>query len=221
MESPSGTAHAIIDIGQRLARKGFIAGADGNISVRLSPGEIMVTPSGLPKGSLAPDDLVVVDQAGNHLRGSRRASSELLMHLYVYQQRPEVLACVHSHPPTTTAFAVAGQALPTDILPEVILVVGEIPLTIYAATGTEEVPRALAPYIERCDAFMLRNHGLLTIGRSLEEAWARHETVEHYAKIVHLASQLGPVNPLPEAEVRRLKGMRERLLQSMREQVKR
>jgi L-fuculose-phosphate aldolase len=220
MESPLGNAHAVIHIGQRLALKGFIAGADGNISVRLSPDEIMVTPSGLPKGGLSPDDLVVVDPTGNHLRGSRRASSELLMHLYVYQQRPEVMACVHSHPPTTTAFAVAGRELPPDILPEVVLVVGAIPLTVYAATGTDEVPRALAPYIHRDNAFMLRNHGLLTIGQSLEEAWARHETVEHYARIIHLASQLGQINPLPEAEVRRLEGMREKLLQSMREQVK-
>ncbi len=220
MESPSGLAQAIIDIGQRLARKGFIAGADGNISARISATEILVTPSGLPKGELAPEDLVHVDLSGKQLRGVRRPSSELLMHLYVYQKRPDIMACVHSHPPTATAFAAAGIELPPDILPEVILVVGAIPLTVYAATGTDELPRALAPHIERNDAFLLRNHGLLTIGRSLSEAWARHETVEHYAKIIHLAKQLGNVHPLPEAEVRRLEAMRSSLLQSMREQVR-
>lgn len=211
MQPVSGTAQQIIEIGQRLAQKGFIAGADGNISVRISPSEIMVTPSGLPKGRLMLDDLVTVDSNGKHLSGERRASSELLMHLFVYAQRPDIQACVHSHPPHTTAFAVAGKPLPTDILPEVILVVGEIPLTEYAATGTDEVPQALAPYIARDNAFMLGNHGLLTIGRTLEEAWARHETVEHYARILHLASQIGGVRALPRTEVARLQALKEKL----------
>ncbi|MBK7142655.1 MAG: class II aldolase/adducin family protein [bacterium] len=204
-------AQQIVEIGQRLAQKGFIAGADGNISARISPSEIMVTPSGLPKGRLAQDDLVLVDPAGAHLRGSRRASSELLMHLFVYGQRPDIMACVHSHPPHVTAFAVVGRPLPTDVLPEVVLVVGEIPLTDYAATGTDEVPRALAPYIARDNAFILGNHGLLTIGRTLEEAWARHETVEHYARILLLASQLGDIRALPPAEVTRLRALKEKL----------
>jgi L-fuculose-phosphate aldolase len=211
MDSVLGTAHQIVQIGQRLAQKGFIAGSDGNISIRISPSEIMVTPSGLPKGQLSPDDMVLVDPTGRKISGSRAASSELLMHLYVYQQRPEIQACVHAHPPHVTAFAVTGRKLPTDILPEVVLFVGEIPLTEYAATGTDEVPRALAPFILKDNAFILGNHGLLTIGRTIEEAWARHETVEHYARILCLASQLGDIRALPSAEVTRLQVMREKL----------
>lgn len=211
MDLVLGTSHQIVQIGQHLAQKGFIAGSDGNISVRISPSEIMVTPSGLPKGQLIPDDMVLVDASGRKIGGSRAASSELLMHLYVYQQRPEIQACVHSHPPHVTAFAVTGRRLPSDILPEVVLFVGEIPLTEYAATGTDEVPQALAPYILKDNAFILGNHGLLTIGRTIEEAWARHETVEHYARILCLASQLGEIRALPSAEVTRLQAMREKL----------
>lgn len=211
MQTAPGTVQKIIDLGRRLAQKGFIAGADGNISVRLSPSEILVTPSGLPKGELSAEDIVTVDLSGKQLAGNRRPSSELLMHLYVYQQRPDLHACVHSHPPYTTAFAVSGRPMPIDVLPEVILVVGNIPLTEYAATGTPEVPEALAPYIATDNAFVLGNHGLLTVGRDLQEAWARHETVEHYAKILHLAGQLGNVRALPSGEIARLRLLREKL----------
>lgn len=214
MALPPNVKDAIVEIGCRLDQRGFIAGADGNISVRLDSGRILITPSGLPKGRLRPEDLVEISPAGTLLAGSRSASSEKLMHLFVYERRPEITACVHSHPPYTTAFAVAGKPLAGDVLPEVILAVGELPLTAYAATGTDEVPQALEPFIESHNAFLLRNHGLLTIGRTLEEAYNRHETVEHYARIVFLAYQLGGINALPDDEVRRLAALRRKFEQT-------
>jgi L-fuculose-phosphate aldolase len=198
----------IIATGQRLERRGMIAGTDGNISMRLADGRILVTCSGCAKGRLTREDLVAVDAGGHAATGQRRPSSELAMHLFVYGRRPDINACVHSHAPHATAFAVAGQSLPENVLPEVVLSVGAVPMTDYAPPGTEAVPRALEPFIDDNDAFLLRNHGLLTLGRDLEEAYNRHETVEHYARIVAAARQLGRVDAIPPDDVRRLEAMR-------------
>jgi L-fuculose-phosphate aldolase len=201
----------IVEIGRRLAERQMVSGADGNISTRLPDGRILITPSGLAKGRLRPDDLVIVDPHGQKLEGSRSASSESPMHLAAYKMRPDINACVHAHPPYVTSFAVAGEELPYDVLPEVVVCVGPVPLTEYAPPGTSAVPDSLAPFLPDHVAFLLRNHGLLTIGRNLEEAYLRHETVEHFARILHLARQLGNVERIPEEDLERLEELREKL----------
>ena len=201
----------LVETGRRLYERGFLAGSDGNMSVRLPDDRVVVTPSGRPKGRLSPADLVVIDLDGNHLEGTLQASSEVAMHLFVYRERPEIQACVHSHAPCATAFAAAGEELPDNVLPEVVLFVGGIPLTAYAPPGTPAVPESLEPHIADRSAFLLRNHGLLTIGRNLEEAYNRHETVEHYARIVLLARGIGPVVPIPGEDMRRLETLRRKL----------
>lgn len=211
MNSPLTIAEQLINAGRRLDTKGFIAGSDGNISVRTEGGSILITPSGLAKGRLVHDDLVTVDLDGSQLAGEHKASSEMAMHLFAYQQRPDIRACVHSHPPFATASAVAGRHLPSDILPEVAVFVGPIALTEYAPPGTEAVPRSLAPFIADHNAFLLRNHGLLTIGRTLDEAMNRHETVEQFARVYHLALQMGEIGKIPEDDVVRLEAIRRRL----------
>ncbi len=202
---------ALADFGRRLYEQGMIAGTDGNLSVRLDDDRIMVTPAGLPKGRLAAEDMVIVDINGKHLQGNLRASAELAMHLLVYRRRNDVKACIHAHPPHATAFAVAGIQLEEDVLPEVVVSVGRIPLTDYAGPGTDEVPRSIEPHVDTCNAFLLRNHGLLTIGGSLEEAYNRHEVVEHYARIVLLARHLGNIEAIPSEDFKRLERMRQNM----------
>lgn len=200
--------NAIVKVGIKLQKNRFIAGTDGNISVKLSDNEILITPSGFRKGELEPDELVIIDFEGNILEGNYRPSSEFLMHTYIYQNRPDISACVHSHPPYATSFAVAGVELPDNILPEVVLFVGHIPLTNYAPPGTDAVPNSLSDKVKNCDAFLLRNHGLLTIGTDLGVAYNRHETVEHYAKILTLAKNHGNVNQIPDDDFKRLISLR-------------
>ncbi len=202
---------ALADYGRRLYEQGMIAGTDGNLSVRLDDDRIMVTPSGLPKGRLAAEDMVIVDINGKHLQGNHKASAELAMHLLIYQRRSDVKACVHAHPLYATAFAVAGIQLEEDILPEVVVSVGRIPLTDYAGPGTDEVPKSIEPHVDTCNAFLLRNHGLLTVGGSLEEAYNRHELVEHYARIVLLARHLGNIDAIPSEDFKRLERMRQNM----------
>ncbi len=199
---------AIVKVGVKLQKNRFIAGTDGNISVKLSDNKILITPSGFRKGELESDDLVIIDFKGNILEGKNRPSSEFLMHSYIYQNRPNISACVHSHPPYATSFAVAGEELPDNILPEVVLFVGKIPLTNYAPPGTDSVPKSLSSFVNNCEAFLLKNHGLLTIGTNLDVAYNRHETVEHYAKILTLAKNHGNINRIPDDDYKRLISLR-------------
>jgi L-fuculose-phosphate aldolase len=186
----------IVEIGLRLYDRGLIVAAEGNISVRLADNRILVTPAGLCKGRMAAEDLVVVDTAGTKLQGERSPSSELPMHLTAFAIRPDIGACVHAHPPYATAFAVSGIALADCILPEVVAILGSVPLTEYATPSTQEVGDSIAKYLERFDAFLLKNHGVLTIGSDLEEAYRKMEIVERFAEIVSIARGLGAVDEL-------------------------
>jgi L-fuculose-phosphate aldolase len=212
MSFPYDEKEQIILVGRWLDQKGMIAGSDGNISVRVAPNQILITPGGISKGRMIVEDLVTVDLEGNKINGQRNPSSEMAMHLFTYRSRPDINACVHAHPPYATSFSVAGKPLPNNILPEIVVFVGDIPLTDFAPPGTQAVPKSLDPYIVTNNAFLLKNHGLLTIGKNLEEAFQRHEIVEHYAHILWLAAQLGDIKPLPDEELLRLSSLRAQML---------
>ncbi len=191
-----------------MARAGLIAGQDGNVAVRVAPDRALVTPTGLIKAELTADDVVEIDLTGRRLRGHRRPSSELDMHLRVLNRRPDVQAVVHAHPPTATGFGVAGLAFDDCILPELIFQVGHVPLVPYGTPGTPDLGDQLEPYIMRYDALILANHGAVAFGTSLDEARIRMESLEHAAKIILTARLLGHVNPLEREQVQRLESMR-------------
>ncbi|GAB4314396.1 MAG: class II aldolase/adducin family protein [Candidatus Zixiibacteriota bacterium] len=194
-----------------MYERGLIVASEGNISARLPDGRILVTPAGLCKGRMAPDDLVVVERSGIQVQGTRKPSSELKMHLTALIARDDVHACVHAHPPYATAFAVAGIPLMDCVLPEVVATLGSIPLTDYATPSTPEVGESLMKYIEQFDAFLLKNHGVLTLGPDLESAFQKMETVERLAQIVHIARGLGKVDTLSCRDVETLFNLTERL----------
>ncbi len=200
---------AIVDVCHRLHERGLVAGHDGNVSVRLSDGLILVTPSGVSKCSLTADDLVVVDARGA-VQGCGNPSSELGMHLRVYDRRPDVRAVVHAHPPTATGFAGAGEGFVAPVLPEVILQMGIVPLVRYVTPGTDAVADSIEPFLmSGHDAFLMANHGATTLGATLNAAHQRMESVEHAARILLTARLLGRVNELTALEVAALRGPRE------------
>lgn len=201
----------IVDIGKRIYNNGYVAANDGNISVRVSEKQVITTPTGVSKGFMTPDMLVKVDLDGNVISGKMRPSSELKMHLAVYRQRPDVNAVVHAHPPTATAFAVAGIPLKTPTIPEVIISLGWIPIAKYGTPSTDEIPRAIGEHLENHDAILLENHGAVTVGVSLENAYFKMETLELYAKISLLARLLGGERALAPENVRRLIELREEM----------
>jgi L-fuculose-phosphate aldolase len=185
---------------RRLWERGLIAGPDGNVSMRHGPDRLLVTPSGLSKVDVTADALLEVDLDGRVLAGAGRASSELAMHLAIYRARADVHAVVHAHPPTATGFAVAGETIPDGVLPEVICQMGAVALVPYFTPGTPDAAAAFAPYIAGHDAFLMANHGATTVGPTLAAAHQRMESLEHAARILLAARQLGRVTALTVAQ---------------------
>jgi len=197
-------------VGRWMYGREFIVACEGNLSVRLGDGRILATPTCMNKGLLEPADLVVLDQEGRQIEGSRKVSSEVLMHLLFYRMRPDVYAVCHAHPATSTGFAAAGRALDEALLPEVVIGLGKVPLVRYATPGTPELSAALEPYVEHYDALLLANHGVVTCGPDLLTAFYRMETVEHTAKITLAAENAGTPKLFSSKEVAKLMAARVR-----------
>jgi L-fuculose-phosphate aldolase len=174
-----------------LYRLGFAPGTSGNLSVRLDDWRILATPTGCSKALLRPSDMVIVDREGRLLSGTRNVTSEIGMHFAVYKGRPDVLAVVHTHPPISTGFASCGLALDEPLCAELIMTLGAIPLASYATTGTDEVGVSLQPFLAGHDAILMANHGLVTYGKDLLDAFMKTETCEHFAQVCLTARQLG------------------------------
>ena len=200
----------ICEVGHRLYDHGFVAANDGNISVKLNDNEFYCTPTGVSKGSLTPDMIIKIDAQGNKIEGTLNPSSEIKMHLRVFRERPDVNAVVHAHPPVATAFTVAGIPLDRYILPEAVLTIGDVPTCAYATPSTMEIPDSLMPYIQEHDAFMLKNHGALTVGNTLTRAFFTMEEVEFNAKIMKYAIELGRIQEISEEKMYELMDLRAR-----------
>lgn len=200
----------ILEVGRRVYSKGFVASNDGNISARIDDKMILITPTGVSKGFMKPKDLIVVDLDGKLIEGTGRPSSETGMHVGIYKARSDVNSVCHTHPPYATAFAVAGIPLDKMVLQEVIIVLGKIPIVEYATTGTEELYKSMSGYITKYDALLLANHGAVTMGSDVFNAYNKMETLEHSAKIQFIAHQLGNINTLNENHVEKLMSVREK-----------
>ena len=211
MKSPYEIKKEICDIGHKIYALGFVAANDGNISVKVNNHEYYCTPTGVSKGSLTPDMIIKVDENGNKLEGKLNPSSEIKMHMRVYRERPDVNAVVHAHPPIATAFTVAGVELDQYILPEAVLTLGEVPTCAYGTPSTMEIPDSLEPYIQNHDAFLLKNHGALTVGCNLTKAFFLMEELEFNAKICKNAMELGAVHEIPNKELKKLMELRQKM----------
>ena len=198
----------IVEVGRRLYARGYTASNDGNISLRLDPSRLLMTPTSVCKGFMTPDMMCITDLEGKKLAGDRNPSSEMQMHLEVYRQRPEVQAVVHAHPPTATGFAVAGIPLDRAVLAEVVCTLGSIPIAEYATPSTRELPEAVRKYVKTHDGMLLANHGALTLGADVFAAYYKMETIEHFAKISLVARMLGGERLLSRDEVTRLEKLR-------------
>jgi L-fuculose-phosphate aldolase len=200
----------IVTVCRRLYECGLIAGPDGNVSVRIAPDRVLVTPSGMSKVDVTEADLVEVRLTGERVQGEGRPSSEVAVHLRIYAQRADVMAVVHAHPPIATGFAVAGQSLDAHVLPELICQIGCVPLVPYDTPGTQALAERFDPFVASHDAFLMANHGAVTTGPTLPIAHQRMESLEHAARILLTARLLGRVNELPPASVAELLAVRDR-----------
>ncbi|HUF48831.1 MAG TPA: class II aldolase/adducin family protein [Vicinamibacterales bacterium] len=204
------TRRDIVEVGRRLWTRGFVASNDGNISVKVAPDRLLMTPASVSKYDMTPEMMVVTDLRGQVISAApgRKPSSEMLMHLVAYEKRPDIGAVVHAHPPISTGFAVAGIPLDRAVLAEVVTTLGSIPIAEYGTPSTRELADSVAPYLRAHDGLLLANHGALALGRDLWSAYYKMETIEHFARISFVARQLGGELLLSRDEVDRLQELR-------------
>ena len=203
--------NAICEIGKLCYSKTFIVGADGNISARMSDGTVLITPAGAMKGFLAPPQLAHVDMQGRVIDDGPRCSTETGIHLVSYQERPEVKAVLHCHPPHAVALTIAGIDMQTPVIPEIVVTIGGIPTAPYGTPGTPELPESIREIVRCSDTVIMQNHGSVTLGANLLEAFKKLDMLEHTARILWLAHSLGHVKELPPDAVQKLLASRSQL----------
>jgi L-fuculose-phosphate aldolase len=204
---------AILNIGRRMYEKNFVAANDGNISCRVSGDTIWATPTGVSKGFMRERDLVKMRLDGSILKaGPLKPSSEIKMHLRVYKENPDVGGVTHAHPPVCTSFAIAGLSLDSAIYPEALVTLGVVPCVHYETPGSQGIPDSIAPYCRDYNAVLLANHGALSWGKNLTEAWYRLESMENYALIlIYTGRLIGKTNVLSRSQVDELLKIRGQL----------
>lgn len=200
---------AVCEAGRRLYARNLVAATDGNISARLGPDRYLCTPSAVSKGFMSPNDLVIADGQGKRVSGNGKVTSEFFTHLAAYEERPDVKAVVHAHPPKAIAFTLAGISLAECVLPEVVYTIGGIPTTEYATPATREGSEVIRSLIRECDAVMLARHGAVTVGVTVFDALFKMEKIEHAAETLLTAQLLGQVPTLTKKEVEKLYKVRE------------
>lgn len=184
----------ICDIGRRIYNRQFAAANDGNITVRISDNEVLCTPTLHCKGFLKPDDIALVDMTGKQIAGRKKRSSEALLHLEIYRQREDIRSVVHCHPPHATAFAIAREPIPQCVLPEVEVFLGDVPITKYETPGGQDFADTIIPFVKRTNVMILANHGTVSYGETVEQAYWWTEILDSYCRMLMLAKQLGNVS---------------------------
>jgi L-fuculose-phosphate aldolase len=205
---PDSVRRDVVQVCRRLYERGLVAGTDGNVSVRIAKDSILATPTGMSKGSVAADDLVVCDLNGKPREGKRPLTTEIKIHLAAYRGRDDVCAVVHAHPPYATAFAVAGIVPSEKSMPEAYLAVGKVALAPYGTPSTDELADALQPHLRDHDAVLLANHGAMTLGRDVLAAYHRMEALEQLCRITAVTRHLGSANLLGAEEMAKLEAIR-------------
>ena len=201
----------ICEIGRRVYNKGFAAANDGNISIRVGENEVLCSPTMICKGFMKPEDICAVDLDGKQIAGTRKRTSEILLHLSIMRHRPDVKAVVHCHPPHATAFAVAGEAIPQCVLPEVEVFMGEVPIAPYETPGGQKFADTVVPFLKATNTIILRNHGTVSFGKDLQDAYWKTEILDAYCRILLLAKQLGPIEYFPREKTVELLELKKRL----------
>ena len=202
----------ICEVGRRLYEKNFVAANDGNISVRMGKGRYLCTPTMVSKGFMKPADIALVDETGRQLSGGKPRTSEIMLHLEIFHELPEIGAVVHAHPPHATAFAVAGVQLPNCVLPEVEIFIGQVPIAAYDTPGGKDFARTVLPHLRNnANTILLANHGAVACDKTLEQAYFHMETLDQYCRILLLVQQIGKLHQLSPEKMRDLLQIKEKL----------
>jgi L-fuculose-phosphate aldolase len=195
----------ICDIGRRLWQRAYVDGNGGNISARVAADLVLCTPTLTSKGFMKPADLCLVDMAGVQKAGIKKRTSEVLLHLEMFKAQPAAMSCVHAHPPYATGFAVAGVSPPSCMVPEMEVFCGEVPVAPYGTPGTIEMSRTVAALVGKHNTILMGNHGVVSWGQSIEDAYFKMEIIDAYCRIVMVARQVASEpNLIPAPKLREL-----------------
>jgi len=201
----------ICEIGRRIYAKDFAAANDGNISYRISENEVLVTPTMHNKGFLKPDDICTVNMQGEQIAGRKKRSSEALLHLEIFRQRPELKSIVHCHPPHATAFAIAREPIPQCVLPEVEIFIGDVPIARYETPGAQSFADTIIPFVDKSNIIVLANHGTVSYDMTVERAYWWTEVLDAYCRMLLLSKQLGGPKYFSEDKERELLELKDKL----------
>jgi len=201
----------ICEIGRRVYNKGFAAANDGNISIRVGENEVLCSPTMICKGFMTPDDICAVDMDGNQIAGKRKRTSEILLHLAIMKERDDVKSVVHCHPPHATAFAVAGEPIPQCVLPEVEVFMGEVPIAPYETPGSQKFADTVTPFLKGTSTIILKNHGTVSFGKTVMDAYWKTEILDSYCRILMLAKQIGGITYFDQRETTELLDLKKKL----------
>ena len=201
----------ICEIGDRIYKKGFAAANDGNISYRISENEVVCTPTLICKGFMKPDDLCIVDMTGKQIGGRAKRTSEIMLHLAIMKERPEVKSVVHCHPPHATAFGIAREPIPQCVLPEVEIFLGDVPIAKYDMPGSQDFADTILPFVKKTNVIILANHGTVSYGETVEKAYWWTEILDAYCRMLMLARSLGRVNYFTEPEAKALLDLKQQV----------
>ncbi len=199
----------LVNTCHKIYRQKYVAALDGNVSVRTPEKTVLITRSGVCKGEVTAEDILEIDLNGKILKGTGKLSTEVKIHLAAYKRRSEVNAVIHAHPVYSTAFAVTGKGLTQPVLPEVVLSIGKVPLCKYGTPSTHELVDSMKPHLDYAWAMLLENHGVVTLGKDIEDAFFKLEKLEHTAQTLFVATQLGMVRSIPLLKLKKLYGIAE------------
>jgi L-fuculose-phosphate aldolase len=194
----------VVSICHKIYQKGYVSAYDGNVSLITSNNTVLFTRSGVCKGDVTKEDILEFDMSGSLLKGEGRITTEFKLHLFAYSRRSDVNAVVHCHPIHATAISLIGEGLNEHYFPEVILTLGKVPLCKYGTPSTNDLPLSLEPYIDHSWAYLLQNHGALTLGKDLDDAYYKMEKLEHNAETIYKAKTLGSPKALSRSDINEL-----------------
>jgi len=191
----------LVKICHKVYKKGFVAAFDGNLSVRIGENKFLITRSGINKGEVTENDIITIDSNGNIIEGIGKVTTEIKLHLKIYNSRKEVNSVIHCHPIYATAIATSRKNFPNNIFPEVILTLGKVPICNYATPSTDELANSLNPFVDYANVFLLSNHGAVSVGETIEIAYFRMEKIEHISKTIFVAESIGNMKKLEKEQI--------------------
>jgi L-ribulose-5-phosphate 4-epimerase len=186
-----------------LEKYGLVAYTSGNVSVRIGD-HVLIKPSGVPYTELKPEDFVVVDLEGNVIEGEKKPSVDTATHLYLYKHLDWAKSVIHTHSTFAMVWAILEKSIPVLCTAHADVFGEEIPLTEYAPVGSEAIGKAVVKVIGKSGAVLLRKHGVMIVGTSVDDAVKKAIFLEEVAKAAYFATLAGKPTPLPPDEVDRL-----------------